>query len=82
MGAGGEGGGLGGEGIRTIKVKLVSSATRLFHVYQEELGTMTDKLSIEEIRSGRQEARRVQGIQDQVIPRRIRRCESSQVDRV
>ncbi len=52
----------------TIKIKLVSTAdTGYFYVTKKNSRTKTDKLVDEEIRPGREEARRVQGIQDQVI---------------
>ena len=52
----------------TIKVKLVSSAdTGFYYVTKKNSRTMTDKLDEEEIRSGREEARRVPRSEDQVI---------------
>ena len=51
----------------TIKVKLVSTAdTGYYYVTKKNSRTMTEKMSHEEIRPGRQEARRVQGIEDQI----------------
>ena len=51
----------------TIKVKLVSTAdTGYFYVTKKNSRTMTEKLVDEEVRPGREEARRVQGSQDQV----------------
>ena len=52
-----------------IKIKLVSSADTGFYLRDASKNsrTMTDKLVEEEIRPGRQEARRVPRIQDQVV---------------
>ena len=52
----------------SLKIKLVSSAgTGHYYVTTEELAHPDRQAGEEEIRPDRQEARRVQGIQDQVI---------------
>ena len=57
----------------TIKVKLVSTAdTGYFYVTKKNSRTMTEKLNRQEVRPGREEARRVQGSQDQVSFRAYR----------
>ena len=56
----------------TIKVKLVSTAdTGFYYVAKKNSRTMTDKLVKKKYDPGRAQARRVQGIEDQVIWQRI-----------
>ena len=54
----------------TIKIRLNSTAdTGHFYVTKKNSRTMTEKMSVQEVRPGRAQARRVQGRQDQVIAR-------------
>ena len=51
----------------SLKIKLLSTAdTGYFYVTKKNARTKTEKLDVQEIRSGRAQACRVQGNQDQV----------------
>ena len=57
----------------TVKIKLVSTAdTGFFYVTKKNPRTQTEKLSFKKYDPRRAQARRVQGIQDQIIARGAR----------